>query len=293
MQMLERIVDSLYASEPPELLYYLTSTDALLKIVPDSALWATDIHYFDDSSELHRAFELFDEEAQALHVLTQGHSPVLGQLSQWLKIGMRKPQGIFAVCFSGKAKRPAQWHGAALRGNSINLGFLGEQVWESCLKQKFWIGKCVYDSGRQRTLARQIVQAILLEATAIGPDQNASPSQSFYGRFEAIAPQLLQAASLFKSMAFEAEEEWRAVSHSALVNPEDHVEFRSGDHTLVPYIKLGLPRNALGGVALENATTGPTPRTGLAISALADFLSRHASSPGMGVYSCDVPYRRS
>ena len=291
MQMLERIVDSLYASEPPELLYHVTSTDAVLKIVPDAALWATDIHYFADSSELQRALELFDEEAQALHAHTKFQSPVLGQLSQWLKLEMQKPQGIFAVCFSARSNAPGQWRRGPLGGNSVSLGFLGEQVWESSLVQKFWIGRCVYDASRQRSLARQIVQAILLEASVIGPDKNASPAQSFHGRFDAIAPQLLQVAALFKSSAFEAEEEWRAVSHSSLASPEDRIEFRAGIHSLVPYIKLALPQNTKGGVAIESAMAGPTPYPGLAVTALADFLFKHASSPGTGVSTCGIPHR--
>lgn len=293
MQALDSILDSLYGSEPPELLYHVTSTDAVLKIVPDAALWATDVHYLNDSSELYRALELIDEEAQALHAQTQIQSPVLGQLSQWLKNQMQKPQGIFAVCFSGKSNLSSHWQRSALRGNGVSLGFLGEQLSASCLIQKFWIGRCVYDASRQRSLSRQIVQAILLEVSEIGADKNASPAQSFFGRFDAVAPQMLQVALLFKSAAFEAEEEWRAVSHSLLASPDDTVEFRTDEHTLVPYINLALPRNTQGGLALESAMVGPTPQTGLAVAALADFLFRHASSPGVGVTSCGIPFHRS
>lgn len=56
-------------------------------------------------------------------------------------------------------------------------------------------------------------------------------------------------------------------------------------------MNFGLPKNAIGGVALESATVGPTPLNGLAVAALGGFLFKHASSPGMGVNGCGIPHR--
>lgn len=292
MQMLETIVDSLYASDPPELLYHFTSTDALLKIVPEAGLWATDVHYLDAVSELRRAFALFDEEAQVLHAHTDFKSPVLDQLSQWLKDQIHKPRGIYVACFSASGNSLSHWRGCTSEGKGASLGFLGEQLWESCLTQKFWIGRCIYDVSRQRSISRQIVQTMFLEASAIGPDRNASPTQSFFGRFDAAAAQLLQVASLFKSAALETEDEWRAISYTALANADDNVEFRAGALGLVPYVNIALPKNARGGVDLESVTVGPTPQNHLSLAALANFLFKHDSSPGMGVSDCGIPHRR-
>ena len=46
------IVDPLYKLQPTGRLYHYTSLDAIQNIIKEHGLWATDIHYFNDSAEL-------------------------------------------------------------------------------------------------------------------------------------------------------------------------------------------------------------------------------------------------
>ena len=57
--MLSIIKEQLYARKPDCLLYHYTGYQALLAIAKSSTLWATEIHYFNDSSELRHAVSLF------------------------------------------------------------------------------------------------------------------------------------------------------------------------------------------------------------------------------------------
>lgn len=59
---MKSIVEPLYRDKPAGTLYHYTSLDAVQSILREGGLWATDIHYFNDSTELGHTAALLSNE---------------------------------------------------------------------------------------------------------------------------------------------------------------------------------------------------------------------------------------
>jgi RNA:NAD 2'-phosphotransferase (TPT1/KptA family) len=50
-------IDAHLQEPPPDVLYHYTSMEAAISIVKNTAIWATDISYLNDSSEYHKVLQ--------------------------------------------------------------------------------------------------------------------------------------------------------------------------------------------------------------------------------------------
>ena len=121
--VLEPIRRSLYSSSPAGLLYHYTGYQALLGIAKSAQLWGSDIHYFNDSSELRHAVRVF---GLALTTVTTGSNyptDLVEQLRAWIDMRLADGHGLFVVCFTEAGNLLSQWRGYTPHGNGISLGF--------------------------------------------------------------------------------------------------------------------------------------------------------------------------
>lgn len=288
---LSQVVDSLYGEAPSSVLYHYTSIDAALKILPDRKLWASDVHYLNDASELQHARETLAREARTLLGGGEFDAGLLSQFSDWLEIRVMDGHMLFVVCFSEDGDLLSQWRGYTPHGKGVSLGFSPSVLRSSAAAQSFRFGRCVYDLQAQRSVAAATVRAVATAATAVGPSQDAHPHQSYHGVFASMEADILAIAALLKNDAFSAEREWRAVSLPIEGYVEGEMSFRPARTTLVPYVNFCFDDTA--GSPLSRVVVGPTPNFTLAIGALSKFLTRVDANPRLGTAASRVPYRET
>ena len=287
------VASDLFATPPSSPLYHYTSIDAVLKIVPDAALWATEIHYFNDSSELAHAVEFFVREARTLRDAAAYENDMLSQLIDWLRGRLAHGNMLFVTCFSEEGNLLSQWRGYTPHAQGVSLGFSDEHLLACVGWQRFELGQCIYDCDSKRRIASATVRAIAECAVAVGPSADAHPSQSFHPAFAAVEPDLLRISALLKHEAFKAEREWRAVSSAVTNYIADDIQYRAGRSTLVPHIPFILSLASDTGVPLERVYLGPSPETNLAMSALSGFLGKNKAAPKCRIVSSGIPYRET
>ena len=287
------VASSLYEETPTPTLYHYTSVEALLSIVPSGSLWATDIHYLNDSSELRTAVEVLAGEVEVIRATPDQNDDLLSQLASWLRMRLANENLLFVVCFSENGNLLSQWRGYTPHGRGVSLGFTPQCLRACASTQEFEFGRCIYELQAQRRVAAKAVRAVVEVAGQRGPSEQAHPSQSYHPIFYELEPALLRVAALLKHGAFEAEGEWRLVSRVRSNYAVPTVSYRPGRTTLVPYVNFRAGPPSADGLVLEHVVLGPTPNNNLAMGALSGFFASHRISPARGLHASQLPYRET
>ena len=282
---IERIANELYAESPADILFHYTSLGAMCSIVDGQCIWATDVRYFSDASELtylmalHRGIDQRTERA---------HSEILGQFHRWLS--ERLPQGnmVFAVSFSVQGNLLSQWRAYCQSGRGVSLGFRPAAIAQAATEQAFALCKCLYDQKEQDELVSRVLDAVVSLGSDVGLDNKRHPTESYFGVFEGIENSLLRIGAVFKHPAFREEVEWRAVSPVFTSHVGTGIRWREGLSMLVPYIHFRLAATT-SAIPLGDVFVGPTPHIDSAMDSISRYLSSHHISPG--VFNCGIPYR--
>ncbi|MBH0197202.1 MAG: DUF2971 domain-containing protein [Nitrospira sp.] len=287
------IVDPLYEEKPTSRLYHYTSLDAIQSIIKERGVWATDIHYFNDSAELgHTAGLLCNEIRRRLTDGTKNRT-ILNQLLQWVGERITSGHTLFVASLTPNGNLLSQWRGYCSYGKGLSLGFSAAHVIKCAAEQSYNLGQCVYDSSRQREIVKKIIDTVETLALSEGaaPPSKAHPAQSYHPVFSKCEDSVLRIAALFKNSAFREEAEWRAVSPVVADYVHTNIEYRPGRSTLIPYKLFSLSRTDQAKLELEHVIIGPTPQMNLSMNSLGQLFSRNGISPM--IENSQLPYRET
>lgn len=250
MDALQKLLDA----PLPERLYHYTTPSGLTGIVKDREIWATDIHYQNDDSELVLALDLAKEVAAELGVAPESRR-VLEFADQQATMAH-----VYVASFTAASDVLSQWRGYGGAGNGYALGLSPQALRKAASnsRERPWLlGKVCYDDAEQRTIVRAWVEAAVREfETEVwdeGPIFPPGGSQ--------LLNHYLRHGPLLKHKAFEQEEEWRLVSpaeaQEVIIEQqfEYAVDYREGTYSLIPYVKL--PLGPPGNWGLENICVSP------------------------------------
>lgn len=277
-------------SSSPTILYHYTTQAGLLGILGSDSLWATKIHYLNDSSEYQLAFEL---AIDVLRKLQQGERSTRKRTKiKCLLENLREIEHMnVCVCsFSAHGDLLSQWRAYAGETAGYSIGFHVEHLKERAKEQGYSLVRCVYNEGEQRELIEQVVTA------ALDQDFNTRRSRVDPTRPRTIivlptggdfAKRFAQLAPLIKSSAFYEEAEWRLVSDTGV--DVRTMCFRPGKSMLVPYVPFTL--GAKKGSYLEGVTVGPTPHKQLSEYAIHSLLARWRCAHPPKVRCSKIPFR--
>jgi len=171
----------------------------------------------------------------------------------------------------------------------VSIGFSPSKIIEYTQRHSFIIGRCIYDSETKSHLAEQVINAIISTAELNGASPEFHPSQSYYGIFREIEPELLRIAALVKDRSFHEEKEWRVVSQIFSNYIEPPIKFREGSSMLIPYIEMPLAESGQK-IQIEDIFVGPSPTMNLSVDSLSRYLRRSAMCGRIA--SCGIPHRR-
>ena len=254
--------------KPPRFLYHYTNQDGLIGVIKNSTLWATKIHYINNSTEFSLALELardtLTEGWTIIEVFGDGDSlPPRQRLAKQLLDSLDRIAkiNIFVACFCEHPDLLSQWRGYSHGSYGYSIGFSGDALASRTTSGNFpfFLGKCIYDSKMQRAIIRESVERCLSHAAvAADVDQDV---------IKAFLQAMIQCGALFKDSAFEHEQEWRLVS-SPIRSPQ--ISFRPGKSMITPYfpICIGAGQDS----SIEHLIVGPCPHMELAKDAVVSLL---------------------
>lgn len=266
------------AAPEPDLLFHYTTGAAVLPIVRDRTLWASDAEYLNDSQEtrygrdeLRRALE-----AEAARVNPSGavgtadasRAMVMRGVSELLDsrdpLGARYDHRAYVACFCEDGDLLSQWRGYA-DGDGYALGYAVDALRRTVLLHNRPVPAVVEPPPPPPLVrvgygesARASMVADVVARTA--PHPTGHPGvHGFLGRGLVALPGL---ASV-KHPAFQEEREWRlvAVSDAAV-----ETQFRPGRGYLVPFRSVELPADSLRRVVVGPGREAPLRARALAAS---------------------------
>lgn len=293
MKDIEELTRELYADIPQGALYHYTTFTGLLGIVKSRALWASDIRYMNDSAELRHTADLI--RAEVRERIEAGHpdSVLLTQFVDWVAHRITNGHLLFGASFRSQGNLLSQWRGYSTPGRGVSLGFCPEYILRCAARQRFMIGKCVYEPSRQRMLIRKVIDAVeQLAARQAAGARTTSERAAFYQEaFAEVETDLLRLAAILKHPSFREEKEWRIVSPVITDDGEARILFREGHAMLVPYIEfaLGLDPEPFD---LEHVFLGPTPNVNISMNSLKMFLEKNGITLERGIDYCQIPFRQ-
>jgi hypothetical protein len=250
-------------------IYHYTDPKGLIGILSDDQLWATDIRYLNDSSEL-RHTELMHR--QILEELIAQSPP--GSVRHKLATRARdqRPVGAtdktYVICFSETDDLLTQWKTYGSWGAGFSIGFDRAQLEASLnalsppstgASDLYGLGlgytqsqvvRVQYSEEEQRVELRRVFAKYL----ALLSDK--SSSSKINNCAAAIADNAALSASQFKHPGFAAEAEWRIIVSCHWMGKLDDVFFRPSSRTVIPYVKTGKLPNAK--LPVVSVTIGPT-----------------------------------
>lgn len=281
-------------STPSLRLYHYTSLSGLYGITGSGVLWATNVHYLNDSAEIRYATRLLRQLAVERSADAEGPElKCLTQLAEWIDHGFVLNHMLFVGSLTPNGNLLSQWRAYCPPGRGVSIGFNPDNLIDVADEQGFFFVECIYDQETHTTLVEQLLNDILRTANDMGEASRIAkhPSQSYYECFETHEDHLLTIAAQLKHPAFAEEEEWRAISEVFRDLRHPAIKFRDGPSRLIPYRDFQLPKNETGAVATEHVYMGPCPEPNLSFSSLTAFLTNQGASPAHGATNSSIPWR--
>jgi hypothetical protein len=280
------VVGDLFAEKPAVPIYHYTSNEGFLGIAR-KILWASKLHYLNDSTEFAYAIGLAKDR---LGVRSEHYSSKLKTFHEKTLESISSIENVhmFVACFSERGDLLSQWRGYCPNQVGYSIAFDREQLEESALRQGFRLIRCEYDKDRQNA----IVDELLSEAE--GTVDQTSPSEAA----KHLAMRISEIAPALKHPQFSEEHEWRLASKGPVRITSSQIRFRPSRWTLIPYYLFELCAESEP-LKLSHVYVGPNPHMRLAKDAAywalwnagVKFKPGSQSHPPIDVRASSVPYR--
>lgn len=279
-----KYIKKTYFDKTPTTLFHYSSIEGLCGILTSQSIWATKIHYLNDSSEFKLAFEIVNK--LLARNLFEAPKIFLDKLSESLY--QLQDVNIFVASFSEKGDQLSQWRGYCPNGGYA-IGFKAQELNKFASAQDFKLLPCIYEFSLQISLLCKIISDLFrfyeIKRNTLPLEQHEKLLNEVANRFSQY---LVYFAPLIKNASFEEELEWRIVSKPKAINSSD-VGFRVRNSLLVPYCKFNLTRDSQK-LKVDSICVGPMPHDELAMQSIIDFVAKHDIQSG--VTKSMIPYRQ-
>lgn len=286
-----KYLDKPYYNEIPLTFYHYTSCEGLKGILESKSLWATKIHYLNDSEEYVLALEIASKTLCQLNHLNKDADlkKLLSEMERHLE--RIETPNIFVLSFSPKKDQLSQWRGYCPSGG-YSIGFSADTLLHCAGSQNFNLFPCLYDTNEQEKLIMQIIQDHINLFKTQKQNTRKHDSESLIEPIsESFSVTLYNIAPIIKNSAFSEEEEWRIFSRPINKNNKNNknINFRVKNNLLIPYFNFSL-RDAQEQFTVTRIVVGPMPYQELAFNSLGDFLAKNDIYCNVSLTS-ETPYR--
>ncbi|HYI10947.1 MAG TPA: DUF2971 domain-containing protein [Thermoanaerobaculia bacterium] len=249
----------------PPVLYHYTTPEPARQIIETGHIWASNIRYMNDLSELRHAYDVV---AKVLKDVLADLPTRVGQMVDIVSKSLEKfihANNFYVASFSGHPDLLGQWRAYCAAGRGFALGFEGRAI--SGFAGQFNLFRVEYARPDQELAVRRIFdlyRPVLLHSAEAGETALARAATQFG------IPLVLMLLA-FKHEAFADEREYRLFRSNMLPVPRDQIHFRGTDRTIVPYMTIDLAshdRNVSGKAPLQRVIIGPCLDAALAEKSL-------------------------
>jgi hypothetical protein len=271
---------------PPDLLYHYTGLEGLEGILRERMIWATDVRYLNDTSEVHYSREVIgrraadrDEKLSETYggFLAHGTAAGLG--------GSAMFPDTFVASFCEDGDNLTQWKTYGRGGYGFALGFDWESLRQLSQVSSYSLVPIIYDTVRQDERVDDVIDEAADQYAAWGGEISDLTSAK---QVLLVTYALMVALWSIKHPSYADEREWRLVHMMFPLDPPPTPFFRDGRRGTTPYEKV--PLNAvLGGFPLKEVVLGPCAldtrlqvEGGLAENGISGVLVRDSDVPFFG-----------
>lgn len=244
--------------EPPEMIFHYTTANGLLGVIKSNRLWASDVLYMNDATEVEYGRQLIIEVAAAAGA--EAKCPMAQTLCKSIDtvlypVGM-VGGGFYAACFCEEGDLLSQWRGYSGGVGGYSLGFKVRdlQHWhQSTPERRYVLRPVVYDPAEQRELIRSFLLNVDVGLAELLAGHLAAHEQEVHAiAYATIQRQMLECMLMMKNPAFKEEREWRLIHHRSSFSrePEAKVDYRPTRSFIVPFVALDITR--MGPETLEH-----------------------------------------
>jgi len=201
------------------MIYHYCNLDALISILKNQIIWASNYKYLNDSTEIQSAIDVIEKN---IDLIESGFVGVKGRIALFRSL-KRAMSGYdyYITSFSKKADVLSQWRGYAQNGRGVCIGFD-----EKCLEELgFDVLDVIY--GRQ-----ELINEIVERAKQFLTDP---PAKRDKIKLEVSFAKLI---ARYKSTAFIEENEKRLISVYPNDAPPGNLNFRRSGNFIAPYLEV-------------------------------------------------------
>jgi Protein of unknown function (DUF2971) len=269
-------------------LHHYTSLHALLSIVKTKALWATNVHYLNDSSESELGLKLMRQVGAEARKTAEGiDADFLTYFLEWLDGRVFESASVYVLCFSEAHNQLSQWRGYTAHGRGVCLSIDSKLLVTRIQAYGWTFQRCRYNQVSQLAWAEAILSRMRREAA----DDRATDDKKT--RFDTVLQKclsdLLQVAATIKNEAFVEEREIRFISPMINIGDEQ-VAFRVGRTALIPYVQFRLVEGE-DDLAIQEIMVGPSPTQHLTQSSITGVATQSRLKAPYIVSASQIPYR--
>ena len=271
-------------------LHHYTSLDALLSIVETKSLWATNVHYLNDSSESELGLNLMRQVGQEARKTAKGiDAEFLAYFADWLDGRVFESASVYVLCFSEAHNQLSQWRGYTEHGRGICLSLDSGLLVQRMQAYGWTFQNCRYNRDSQLTWAEAILSRMRREAAASCVGLEGDKKKGFDPVLQNCLSDLLQVAATIKNDAFAEEREVRFIS--PMINAADErIGYRAGRTALIPYVSFRLV-DGEDDLAIHEIMVGPSPTQHLTQSAITGLVKQKRLREPCIVSLSRIPYR--
>lgn len=295
-----------HTETPDKIVYHYTTLQGLLGITESKNIWATNILYLNDASELHYAKAIFREELaefRRAHPEFDKTTILDDSLGHFFletiedNINALLPSqdlGFFVCSFSEECDLLSQWRGYCKNGNGFSLGFSLNQLEIIARNAHYFMRQCLYDRGEQ---ARKIQKLLSNIAAKFGDEIGNSEvkKEAWNEKSKMLLTdfifEFIKLAPLLKHPKFAEEKEWRIIAVFKTTVASSRKKFRAGNTMVVPYIEVALPVDGTS-LAIDKVYVGPTDESTLSAASV-EMLLKSRNVKYSEVRCSTIPYRAS
>jgi hypothetical protein len=295
---------------PPSTLYHYTTADGLIGMLQSRQIWATNVRFMNDTSELAYGIRLVRavfEKIGARVIRGRARNTLLYEIvragvSEMLDDAERNTIH-YAASFCTNGNLLSQWRGYGQSGGGFALGFVAKRLHgfaaeflpNAPVKPEqvpVFLRKVMYDPKAQEALVHQWITSLLQQLRTAS--SRAVPSAAEIWRTEAaqiVARLVYEALVCFKHPGFAEEEEWRLIQQGR-VGSQDlcKVSFRARTGRIISYSPLTY-QNAADHFPVAAITFGPTLDGQASERALRMLLESHGfNAEAVQIHASGIPF---
>ncbi|WP_286241146.1 DUF2971 domain-containing protein [Neptuniibacter halophilus] len=268
---------------------HYTDVNALHSIISKQKIWLTDIRFLNDSQELIKGFEIFEEILKApITTPLLAHQDHIDISKDYILTLIQEHQlfgssedPIFVFSLSQEHDLLSQWRA---------YGDYAIEFDEEMLSEEFkTLSTCIYEPLAQKQAA---VTAITEAIETVSNDFEISRGYT-QEQTDSFLCSLLARAALFKHDGFQEEKEARIIIDS--FSEAKKIHYRARGNMLIPYIELDISLESIKRIHI-----GPIANQDLAARSISEFVQRtidqHNSDYGftetdIAVVKSPIPFR--